>query len=129
MLKLDASAESIAQLLELAARSIGAPSEERDAARVAVKAALAHPLLRRARAAARCHREYPVTLELEGGGLLDGVIDLAFVENGTWIIVDFKTDIGVNSELRESYTRQLQWYGYALTRITGLPARAFLLGV
>ena len=70
-----------------------------------------------------------MTLKLDDGWLLDGVIDLAFVEDGAWIVVDFKTDVAADSELRDSYLRQLQWYGYALTRITGIPARAFLLGV
>ncbi len=57
----------------------------------AIEAALAHPLMARARAAARIHREYPVTLPLEqAGAILEGVIDLAFIENGAWVIVDFK---------------------------------------
>jgi ATP-dependent helicase/nuclease subunit A len=126
---LEAAPESIARLVDIAARSMGAPVEERDAAFEAVKAALAHPLLLRARAAERSHREYPVMLKLEDGWLLDGVIDLAFVENGSWNIVDFKTDVATDSVLRGSYVRQLQWYGYALTQITGIPARAFLLGL
>jgi len=127
--ELDATSESIAALVEIAARSIGAPDEERDFARAAVEAALTHPLMHRARAASRCHREYPVMLKLDDGQLLDGVIDLAFVEDGAWNIVDFKTDISADSQLRDSYVRQLQWYGYALTRITGMSARGYLLGV
>jgi ATP-dependent helicase/nuclease subunit A len=125
---LDAGATSIARIAELTARSIGAPSEETTAARAAVEAVLVHPILSRARAAKRCHREYPVTLQLDGARLLEGIIDLAFVEDGAWIIVDFKTDAD-SSGRREQYERQLQWYAYALTKLTGMPARAHLLSV
>jgi ATP-dependent helicase/nuclease subunit A len=125
---LDASAASIAKTADLAARSLGAPDGEAAAALAAVEAALAHPLLDRARAAKRCHREYPVTLHLDGARLLEGIIDLAFVEDGAWTIVDFKTDAD-SSIRREQYERQLQWYGYALTQLTGLPARAHLLSL
>jgi ATP-dependent exoDNAse (exonuclease V) beta subunit len=54
------------------------------------------------------------------------------MENGGWVIVDFKTDTDSSSESgarREQYRRQLQWYGYALQRLTGLPAKAYLLEV
>ena len=56
---------------------------------------LGHDLLARARrAAARgaCRRETPVTLTLEDGTLVEGVVDLAFEEDGAWIVVDYKTD-------------------------------------
>jgi len=125
---LDAKRESIAKLVALNARSIGAPAEESEAAAAAVEAALAHPLLERARRAERSHREYPVTLKLDGGRLLEGVIDLAFVEDGAWTILDFKTDADL-SETRGQYERQLQWYAHALERLTGMRARACLLGV
>jgi len=59
---------------------------------------------------------------------MEGIIDLAFVEDNTWIIVDFKTDADI-SERNGQYQRQLQWYASALSRLTGLPARAYLLGV
>ena len=121
---LDARREAISKLAKLNARAIGATPEETAAAVVAVEATLAHPLLDRARAAKRCHREYPVTLKLADGALIEGVIDLAFVEDGAWVIVDFKTD-----DRPEQYERQLQWYGYALSRLTGMSARGWLLGV
>jgi ATP-dependent exoDNAse (exonuclease V) beta subunit len=125
---LDAKPGFIAKVVEMNARSLGAPPEEIEAARAAVQAALAHPLLARARASQRLHREYPVTLNLGDGRLIEGIIDLAFIENDEWVIVDFKTDADLE-EPRASYERQLQWYAYALTRLTGKPAHAFLLGV
>ncbi|MGH9557745.1 MAG: PD-(D/E)XK nuclease family protein, partial [Bryobacteraceae bacterium] len=125
---LDASREAIAKIVAVAARSIGAPAEEIEAARAAVEAALAHPILKRARGAARMYREYPLTFALEDGKLLEGVIDLAFVEDDCWNIIDFKTD-AANSERRGHYERQIQWYAYALTRLTGMPGKAWLLGL
>ncbi len=126
--ELDASTEAIAGLAALNARILGAPDEESDAARDAVAAVLAHPLLVRSRAAERCHREYPIVLPLDDGRLLEGVIDLAFVENGVWTVIDLKTDAD-SAERRAQYARQLRWYGYALTKLTGMPARLCLLGV
>ena len=67
-------------------------------------------------------------LQVEGGRLMEGIIDLAFVEDNTWVIVDFKTDADVSKQ-RDQYSRQLQWYASALSRLTGLPARGYLLGV
>jgi ATP-dependent exoDNAse (exonuclease V) beta subunit len=117
---------------QLNARIVGAPTEEVEAACARIEAALAHPLLDRARRAERKHREYPVILHVtsddDGGRLMEGIIDLAFVEDGAWVIVDFKTDADVSGK-RAQYERQLQWYASALTRLTSLPARAYLLGV
>ena len=85
-------------------------------------------LMERARKSARLHREYPMTLSLEDARLLDGVIDLAFIENDTWIVVDFKTSADVG-ERRPHYERQLQWYAFALMQLTGISAKSVLLAV
>jgi ATP-dependent helicase/nuclease subunit A len=125
---LDANPAAIGRWAQLNARIVGAPSEEIEAACARVGAALSHPLLDRARAAKRKHREYPIMLRVDGGRLMEGVIDLAFVEDNAWIVVDFKTGEDISGS-REQYQRQLQWYACALTRLTGLAARAYLLGV
>jgi ATP-dependent exoDNAse (exonuclease V) beta subunit len=125
---LDANRAAIEQLADWNVRLLGSPEEERSAAIVAVESALEHPLLARARAAGRCHREYPLVWKLEDGRVLEGFIDLAFVEHDRWVIVDFKTDADA-SERRKQYERQLQWYGFALTRLTNLPAQAWLLQI
>jgi ATP-dependent exoDNAse (exonuclease V) beta subunit len=125
---LDADRAAIQRVAEWNTRLLGSSSEERDAAVAAVTAALAHPLLARARSAQRCHREYPLALQLDDGGMLEGIIDLAFVENDQWTIVDFKTDADT-SDRRAQYERQLQWYGFALARLTKMPARAYLLEI
>ena len=125
---LDANRAAIEQLLDWNTRLLGSPEEERAAAIAAVESALEHPLLARARAAGRCHREYPLVWKLEDGRVLEGFIDLAFVENNQWVIVDFKTDAD-GSERRQQYQRQLQWYGFALTQLTNMPAQAWLLQI
>jgi ATP-dependent exoDNAse (exonuclease V) beta subunit len=129
---LDADPAAIRKWTGMNARVLGAPAEEIEAAAERVQAALRHPLLDRARAAKRKHREYPVmlrvTMEGEGNRLMEGILDLAFVEQDAWVVVDFKTDADVSGH-QEQYQRQLQWYASALTRLTGLPARAYLLAV
>jgi ATP-dependent helicase/nuclease subunit A len=94
----------------------------------AVHAALTHPLLRRATAASKLRREWPLTLQLDGASLLEGILDLAFEENGAWIIVDFKSDADVAAH-RTRYERQLRWYAYALQRLDAPPAEAWLLSI
>jgi len=125
---LDADAAAIQRSVSLEARILGASDGEISAASLAVAAALAHPLLMRARAAPRCHREYPVVLPLAGNKLLEGIVDLAFVENDHWIVVDFKTDANLSGR-RAPYERQLSWYAFALAKLSGMPATAFLLAV
>ena len=125
---LDAGPATIRQWARLNGRILGALEEEIDAACARVEAALRHPLLDRARAAERKHREYPIMLRVDGGRLMEGIIDLAFVEDGAWVVVDFKTDADISGQ-RTQYQRQLQWYASALRRLTGLPARAYLLAV
>jgi ATP-dependent exoDNAse (exonuclease V) beta subunit len=117
--------DQIAALARVHARLLDASGEEADAAAAAVEAAWAHPLLVRARAAERCHRELPIHLRLEDGRLLEGVIDLAFVERDRWVVVDFKSD----AQDAARYERQLQWYLYALSKLTGWEAVGHLLRI
>jgi ATP-dependent exoDNAse (exonuclease V) beta subunit len=124
-LDLRGTPDQVAALARVHARLLNAPGDEADAAAAAVAAAWVHPLLERARTAQRCHREWPIHLRLEDGRLLEGVVDLAFVERDRWVVVDFKTDAGSSAR----YERQLQWYLYALSRLTGLPAGGFLLRI
>jgi ATP-dependent helicase/nuclease subunit A len=118
----------LALLARVHARASGATTDEIEAAGEAAAAALAHPWLERARAAVRCHRELPLLARLEDGRLLEAVLDLAFLEDGIWTIVDFKTDAHLVAR-RADYERQLRWYAAALSRLTGLPTRACLLGI
>ena len=125
---LDGDVRQIAKVAGVHGRVFGAPFEEVEAAKVAVANALAHPLVRRALSASRLYRELPITATADDGRIVEGTIDLAFQENGVWNVVDFKTDPDV-AILQAHYRRQLQWYLFAMERITGRATRGWLLGV
>ena len=115
-------------LAKVHGRLFGATQEEIDQAVEAVRAALAHPIMARARGAQRLHRELPIILKLEDQKVLEGIIDLAFLENGTWQIVDFKTDADI-AQNQTHYKRQLHWYALALARLNQTPVEAHLLSI
>jgi ATP-dependent exoDNAse (exonuclease V) beta subunit len=105
--------------------------EEIDAAVEAVAAALEHPLLGRARQAwhrGECRREVPATLCETDGTVIDGIVDLAFVEGGGWTVVDFKTDRELSAAV-DVYKRQIDLYCRAIAAATGQSARGILLRV
>jgi len=60
--------------------------------------------------------------------LVEGVADLVFQEEGRWVIVDFKTDRELSSEL-DRYRRQVGIYASAMAKIRGESTSAFLLRV
>jgi ATP-dependent exoDNAse (exonuclease V) beta subunit len=124
----DARAPQIVKLSVLQGRVLGAPTEEVRAAEEAVSLALKQPLVQRAAKAGRVYREYPFSLPLDERRLVEGVIDLCFVEDDLWVVVDFKTDAGVEGNRRQ-YERQLRWYVHALRELTGKDGSAFLMGV
>jgi ATP-dependent exoDNAse (exonuclease V) beta subunit len=118
----------IDELAKVHGRVFGATDQEIKDATGAVAAALQHPLMERARKSKLCRRELPILLNLEGNRILEGVIDLAFEENGTWHVVDFKTDAEIGSS-RKRYENQLRWYSLALARLNNAPVNAYLLNV
>lgn len=122
--EIEAVAETMGTLLD-------ATDDEVTAAAGGVVTALAHPLLKRAAAAAssgRCLRETPITFRTETGILLEGVIDLAFDEDGSWTVLDFKTDADLKRE-RATYERQLSIYTAAVREATGKPAAGVLFHI
>ena len=122
---LDANAETVARIAAFHARLAGAPAAERDAAAAAVVSALSHPLLRRAAASPDCRREVPLASR-EERGWIEGTADLTFREDDGWIVVDFKTSED-DPDHRRVWSTQLACYTRAITRATGLPARAAVL--
>jgi ATP-dependent helicase/nuclease subunit A len=118
----------IDELAKVHGRVFGATDQEIKDAAKAVRAALQHPLLERARKSTLCRRELPILLTLDANRVLEGVIDLAFEEKGIWHVVDFKTDaeIGIS---RKRYENQLRWYSAAVARLNGTPVQAHLLSV
>ena len=60
--------------------------------------------------------------------VVQGYIDCAFLRNGKWVIVDYKTDKVKDIEiLRERYRNQLRMYERALVECTGIPVDGTLI--
>ena len=122
------------EIARLHGRVFGATEDEVAAAADVAGRVLSHPLLARARAAAsrgECRREAPVSMRADDGVLIEGVVDVAFREEGAWTVVDYKTD----RDLEEAdgaidvYRRQVALYAEMITRSTGEPAGAVLMQV
>ena len=121
----------LARLVEAHARVLGAEADEAAAARDAVRRVLAHPVLRAAASAAangQCYRETPITWRLDTGAIVEGVVDLAFVDGDGFVIVDFKTDRELEGA-RERYRRQVEVYTRAIGAAMGRPARGVIIRV
>ena len=67
-------------------------------------------------------------LRQSDGVLAEGFVDLAFREDGAWIVVDFKTDRELEGE-RARYAVQVDLYARAIAAATTEPARGVLLMV
>jgi ATP-dependent helicase/nuclease subunit A len=121
----------LAALSEAHGRLLGATSDEIAAARVRVERALQHPLMIRAREAARtgrCRREVAIVASLSDV-VVDGVVDLAFRDDQGWTVVDFKTDVELDAERARAYETQVRVYLAAIGRATGKPTQGILLSV
>ena len=93
----------------------------------------------RARRSSRCLYEQPFCLRMSAreAGLaqsdeaviVQGIIDLCFVEDGSWVLVDYKTDMVGESpeETAGKYVLQLGLYEKALQRITKIPVAEKLI--
>lgn len=56
--------------------------------------------------------------------VVQGIADSVFLENGGWVIVDYKTDtVSSDDELASRYREQLRIYAYALERVLRRPVR------
>jgi ATP-dependent exoDNAse (exonuclease V) beta subunit len=128
----DASAAELEEIAAVEARVLGlAPSDASSAAEV-VGRAFAHDLIRRARRAAErgaCRRETPVTVTLPDGVLVEGIVDLAFEQDGTWWVVDYKTDRDLAQDGEEQYRTQIALYAAAIAAATGGQVTGCLLRV
>jgi ATP-dependent exoDNAse (exonuclease V) beta subunit len=126
---LDGSEAQVAEAARLQARILAATTEETASAVALVGAALRQPLFERARRAyqrGQCRRETPVAMAEPDGTLIEGVLDLAFEEEGGWTVIDFKTDRDADRDL-QSYRAQVALYARIVARATGKPATAVIL--
>jgi ATP-dependent exoDNAse (exonuclease V) beta subunit len=129
---LNADEANVQQIANLQGRILGATLSEIGAAIETVNRSLAHPLMRRASKAmrtGRCRREAPISMQLEDGTILEGNVDLAFLEEGEhakWTVVDFKTDFEIAGRLDE-YCKQVALYARAISLATSKEAKGVLL--
>jgi len=127
-------AEGVAALDRLAeahGRILGATKEEIEAGRDIVREVLGHPVMKAAEQAAReglCYREVPITYRLPSGVLVEGYVDLAFRQDSSMVVVDFKTDRELEGAL-EQYQRQVSLYASAIGQTAGLPTKSVLMRV
>ena len=125
---LDAPAEIVERTSAMQGRILLASAEEVSAASVVVTAVLGHDLITRARAATGLRRESPITWLQKDGTLIEGVLDLAFEENGATTVVDFKTDHEMAAG-ESRYRAQVGQYVNAVARATNRPATGVLFKI
>lgn len=71
-------------------------------------------------------REWPFNLKITSPirTMVQGVIDLCYLEEEEWVLIDFKTDwVNSEQELWDRYRMQLRIYRDALVKATGRPVR------
>jgi ATP-dependent exoDNAse (exonuclease V) beta subunit len=127
-----AAPDEVEQLAHIHARVLGIEGDDVPAAADTVRRVLRHDLLRRAAAAdarGACRRETPVTLTLSDGRLLEGIVDLAFEENGAWIVLDYKTDADLAAADIDAYRQQVAVYTSAVAEATGQPASGVIVHI
>jgi ATP-dependent exoDNAse (exonuclease V) beta subunit len=127
---LDAPTEVIAELAGWHGRALGLVDSDIAEASLLVRNTLAHTFFDRVRAAAaagRCRRETPVTVTSTDGTIIEGVVDLAFEEDGRWVVVDYKTDRELAAAGEARYRRQVALYVAAIAQATGQPATGVLV--
>ena len=89
---------------------------------------LASPLGKRALQSPLVRREWPFNLQARQDLLIQGVLDLCFLEEDEWVLVDYKTDaVSQMQTLKDRYREQLGWYQKALEKLTGRKVREALL--
>jgi ATP-dependent exoDNAse (exonuclease V) beta subunit len=125
---LDAGDDAVLRTSETQGRILLSTADEVRAAASIVSEVLKHDLMARAKRASRLRRETPVTWVQPDGTMIEGVLDLAFDEDGGTTVVDFKTDHELAAgEAR--YRAQVQQYVNAVSRATGRKATGVLFKV
>jgi ATP-dependent exoDNAse (exonuclease V) beta subunit len=127
---LDAPRSAIEQVAVTEGRLLAATSSDVSAAADVVARVLDSPLLVRARSAAasgRCRRETPVTIMVGDGLMVEGIVDLAFLDDHRWTVVDYKTDRELATAGQDRYRRQVALYASAIAQATGVPCTGVVL--
>lgn len=97
---------------------LGLSTDKADEAADLVVKALASDLLQRAKKSGKVFRELSLTGKGDADKTINAVIDLAFLEDDQWVLVDYKTDRDPSPGL-EAYRQQLDHYGKLLKAFSG----------
>jgi ATP-dependent exoDNAse (exonuclease V) beta subunit len=100
------------------APELGLPVEKAQEAVQLATQALTNELLQRAKKSSKVFLELSLTGAASNGVPLNAVIDLAFLEDDQWVIVDYKTDQDPSRGV-EAYRTQLKYYQDLLEKLTG----------
>ena len=74
--------------------------------------------------ASRLSEEFPDEEKV----LIQGIIDVYFIEDGKIVLLDYKTDVvKTGEELKKRYQTQIDYYTEALEKITGLRVKEKIL--
>ena len=127
----DRRAEAERQWEEMAARGVLSAAEAKAVTPAMLSALYASPLGARILAAGQVEREWAFTWRrrtAQAEQLLQGVIDCCFIEDGAWVLVDYKTDSPreIPAAL-ERHRPQLALYAEALEALTGVPVKERIL--
>ncbi|MBE5786335.1 MAG: helicase-exonuclease AddAB subunit AddA [Clostridiales bacterium] len=112
-----------AALAQLQQRGLLTEAEAEQVQRQWLRGFFTSPLGKRALAAREIHREWAFNLRYDQFSLVQGVIDLCFMEGDGWVLVDYKTDLADEETLLARYQGQIRWYARALAQITGAPVK------
>ena len=119
--------ENIERLVE---RGVMTPQQSDYADRGMIARFLESDLGKRMLSSPRVMREWAFNLRVSQPfpTIVQGVIDLCFLENGAWVLVDFKTDhVEKAADLWPRYCRQIGFYREALSVSTPYPVKEALL--
>ena len=118
------------QLAQMLARRLLTPEEASLVEATVIARFLESRWGRAALAADEVHREWCFNLRMpeQGGVIVQGVIDLCFLLDGAWMLVDYKTDrVDSAQSLWTLYGEQMALYRRALAEATPWPVREVTL--
>ncbi|HXL72227.1 MAG TPA: PD-(D/E)XK nuclease family protein, partial [bacterium] len=114
--------ETLTKAAKLWGPGLGLSADKtREAADLAAKA-LENELIKRAKKSSKVFKELSLTGKNPKGENLNAIIDLAFIEDRAWVVVDYKTDRDSRREL-EAYRKQIGYYSELLETFTGLKVK------
>lgn len=125
----DAGDEAVRRMADALAPAFALDEETARRAADQVVGALGLPVMERARKAERAWREMSVWFP-DGEHLVEGKVDLVFVEDGQLVVVDYKSDaITEDQALAQAahHAPQLQLYGRGLAQALSQPVRERLV--